>query len=99
MPLRAYCEEIFRITVSLGLGSALGEKGKKTGQIGKISASEASRARFFLLFFFPKAYFSPPFPHNEKPGARFSKVPIINGPGKLSPFTFKIKVSIVLHLT
>ena len=32
-------------------------------------------------------------------GARFSKVPIINGPGKLSPFTVKIEVSIVLHLT
>ena len=32
-------------------------------------------------------------------GARFSKVPIINGPGKLSPFTLKIEVSIVLHLT
>ena len=30
---------------------------------------------------------------------RFSKVPIINGPGKLSPFTLKIEVSIVLHLT
>ena len=28
------------------------------------------------------------------PGARFSKVPIINGPGKLSPFTFTIEVSI-----
>ena len=34
----------------------------------------------------------------EWPGARFSKVPIINGPGKLSPFTLKIEVSIVLHL-
>ena len=34
MPLRAYCEERFRITVSLGPGSALGEKGKKRGQIG-----------------------------------------------------------------
>ena len=33
------------------------------------------------------------------PGARFSKVPIINGPGKLSPFTLKIEVSTVLHLT
>ena len=33
----------------------------------------------------------------EGPGARFSKVPIINGPGKLSPFTLKIEVSIVLH--
>ena len=32
------------------------------------------------------------------PGAHFSKVPIINGPGKLSPFTLKIEVSIVLHL-
>ena len=32
-------------------------------------------------------------------GARFSKVPIINGPGKLSLFTLKIEVSIVLHLT
>ena len=34
-----------------------------------------------------------------RPGARFSKVPIINGPGKLSPFPLKIEVSIVLHLT
>ena len=33
------------------------------------------------------------------PGARFSKVPIVNGPGKLSLFTLKIEVSIVLHLT
>ena len=33
------------------------------------------------------------------PGARFSNVPIINGPGKLSPFTLKIEVLIVLHLT
>ena len=32
-------------------------------------------------------------------GARFSKVPIINGLGKLSPFALKIEVSIVLHLT
>ena len=35
---------------------------------------------------------------NKETGARFSKVPIINGPGKLSPFTLKIEVSIVLHL-
>ena len=33
------------------------------------------------------------------PGARFSKVPIINGPGMLSPFALKIEGSIVLHLT
>ena len=32
------------------------------------------------------------------PAARFSKVPIINGPGKLSLITLKIQVSIVLHL-
>ena len=36
---------------------------------------------------------------NTGTGARFSKVPIINGPGKLSPFTLKIEVSIVLLLT
>ena len=35
---------------------------------------------------------------DDSSGARFSKVPIINGPGKLSPFTLKIEVSIVLHL-
>ena len=35
----------------------------------------------------------------KSPGARFSKVPIINGPGKLSPFTLKTEVSIILHLT
>ena len=33
------------------------------------------------------------------PRARFSKVPIINDPGKLSRFPLKIEVSIVLHLT
>ena len=32
-------------------------------------------------------------------GARFSIVPIINGPVKLFLFTGKIEVSIVLHLT
>ena len=42
-------------------------------------------------------YRYPPFDQSG-PGARFSKVPIINGPGKLSPFTLKIEVSIVLHL-
>ena len=35
----------------------------------------------------------------KMPGARFSKVPIINGLGKLSRFPLKIEVSIVLHLT
>ena len=33
MPLRAYCEERFRITLSLGPGYASGEKCKKRGQI------------------------------------------------------------------
>ena len=36
---------------------------------------------------------------NMSPGARFSKVAVINGPGKLSPFTLKTEVSIVLHIT
>ena len=31
-------------------------------------------------------------PFDDRPGARFSKVPIINGPGKLLPFTLKIEV-------
>ena len=35
----------------------------------------------------------------REPGARFSKVPIVNRHGKLSLFTLKIQVSIVLHLT
>ena len=41
------------------------------------------------------------YPTFEQPGpvARFSRVPIINGPVKLSLFTRKIEVSIVLHLT
>ena len=38
-------------------------------------------------------------PRDLVPGARFSKVPIINGPGKSSPFILKIEVSNVLHLT
>ena len=58
MPLRAYCEERLRITVNLGLGSAFGEKGKKRGQIGKTSASEASGAQFF---FFPRTPIFSPF--------------------------------------
>ena len=37
--------------------------------------------------------------YEMSPGARSSKVSIINGPGTLSPFTFKIGVLIVLHLT
>ena len=39
------------------------------------------------------------FPPVFRPGARFSKVPIINGHRKLSPLTLKMEVSIVLHLT
>ena len=66
MPPRAYCEERLRITVSLGPGNALAGKGRKRCQIGKISASEVSRARFF---FSPTPIFSP-FPHNADPGPR-----------------------------
>ena len=40
-----------------------------------------------------------PIPPFKKPGARFSKVPIIDGPVKLAWFTCTIEVSIVLHLT
>ena len=34
----------------------------------------------------------------QGPGAHFLKVLIINGPGKLLPFTLKFVVSIALHL-
>ena len=44
-----------------------GKKTKNGVKIGKISAIEASRARFF--FFFAKADFSP-LPHNEELGPR-----------------------------
>ena len=56
MPLRAYCEERFRITVSLGPGSALGEKGKKRGQIGK---NIGERSKPSAVFFFTNADFFP----------------------------------------
>ena len=36
---------------------------------------------------------------NKRSGARFWKDPIINGTVKLLLFTYKIEVSIVLHLT
>ena len=35
----------------------------------------------------------------RRPGARFSKVPIINGPVKVLLFSYKMAVSTVLHLT
>ena len=68
MPLRAYCEERFRITVSLGPGSALGEKGKKRGQIGK-NIGERSKPSAVFFFFSPTPIFSP-FAHNTEPGPR-----------------------------
>ena len=68
MPLRAYCEERFRITVSLGPGSALGEKGKKRGQIGK-NIGERSKPSAAFFFFSSTPIFSP-FPHNTEPGPR-----------------------------
>ena len=58
------------------------------------------------LFFFPRQellpspiFFYSPISRFAEPGARFSNVPIINGPGKLSPFTLKIELSIVLRAT
>ena len=38
------------------------------------------------------------FRNKKGSGAPFSKVPIINGPGKPSPFILKIEISKVLHL-
>ena len=72
MPLRAYCEERFRITVSLGPGSAFGEKGKKRGQIGKNigERSKPSAVFFFLFFFFSLTPIFSPFAHNTEPGPR-----------------------------
>ena len=35
---------------------------------------------------------------NKSPGVRFLKVPMINGPGKLYPFTLKSRFQLVLHL-
>ena len=64
MPLRAYCEERSRITVSLRPGSALGEKGKKKGSNRK-NIGERNKPR--AIFFFRNAVFSP-FPHNAEPG-------------------------------
>ena len=68
MPLRAYCEERFRITVSLRPGSALGVKGKKRGQIGK-NIGERSKPSAVFFFFSPTPIFSP-FAHNTEPGPR-----------------------------
>ena len=53
----------------------------------------------FGCFVLRSSFSSASFSKLPDPGARFSKVPIINGPGKLSPFTLKIEVSIVFHLT
>ena len=60
---------------------------------------ESKRNIFSFEYF---EYFQPKIGRTKKdikPGACFSKVPIINGPGKLSPFTLKTEVSIFLHLT
>ena len=37
--------------------------------------------------------------NRSEPGARFSKVPMINGAVQLLLFTCKVEVSVVLHLT
>ena len=66
MPLRAYCEESFGLQLAWDQAPHWGKQAKNGVKIGKISAIEASRARFF---FSPKPIFSP-FPHNEEPGPR-----------------------------
>ena len=51
---------------------------------------------FLSIFRLQKvSYFS----RSSSPGARFSKVPIINVPAKLVLFTSKIEVSVAWHLT
>ena len=57
------------VTPGLGPGYAVGKKGKKRSQIGKISASEASRAvrsPNFFFSFIPRR-FSPPFSPDSSP--------------------------------
>ena len=70
MPLIAYCQERFRITVSLGPGTG---KRQKTGSNRKNIGERSKPSAFFLLllFFFvsPTPIFSP-FPHNAEPGHR-----------------------------
>ena len=58
----------------LGPGSTVGEKGKKRGQMGKISASKASQVVSwgggnYLLARFTRQFFSP-FSHDAEPGPR-----------------------------
>ena len=68
MLLRAYCEGRFRITVSLGPGSALGGKRQITRSNRKnIGDRRKPSAVFFFFFSSPKPIFSP-FPHNAEPG-------------------------------
>ena len=67
MPLRAYCGERFRITVSLGSGSALGEKRQKTGSNRK---NIGERSKPNAIFFFRQSRFFSPFPHNDEPDPR-----------------------------
>ena len=55
---------------SLGPGSAVGKKGKKRGEIGKIWASEASSPDY-LSARFARQPFSP-FPPNAEPGPRLN---------------------------
>ena len=69
---------------SLGPGSAVGEKGKKQGQTGKISASEllwrgkgGAFPEYLTAHFARRFYFSPtpifsPLSHNAEPGPRIS---------------------------
>ena len=69
---RQIMEPVHNVFDSLGPGSTVGEKGKKRGQIGKISASEPSpphsdyTSRLALL---ANCF---PFPPNSEPGPRLS---------------------------
>ena len=73
---------------------------KRTKIASKLFVERAIAACPFYVVAMLSAIVNLPIKYSEHlscPGARFSKVPIINGPGKLSPFTLKIEVSIVLN--
>ena len=64
--------------------------------IMKVEDKPESCCHFFPFLDCEKSLF---FSRRSSPGARFSKVPIINVPAKLLLFSSKIEVSIAWHLT
>ena len=64
--------------------------------IMKVENKPESCCHFFPFLDCEKSLF---FSRRSSPGARFSKVPIINVPAKLLLFSSKIEVLIAWHLT